>query len=245
MLARDRIRRTIRPPVRFSDSDFNAYAMQVAENLNYHEPKTFDEAIKSRHSENWFNAMKDEIESLHKNKTWKLVPRAENKSVIDCKWVFKVKKEIDGERFKARLVAKGFTQKEGIDYSEIFAPVAKFTTIRVMLALVAHFNWELIQMDVKTTFLHGEIDKEIFMKQPPGFEDKMKPNHVCLLKKALYGFKQAPRQWNLKFDKCMKEMGECVCVGCHLFGSWVIGAVIFFTFVSNGCSWFGYFIWAL
>ncbi|CAH9081805.1 unnamed protein product [Cuscuta europaea] len=142
--------------------------------------------------------MQSEIESLKLNKTWTLVPRTPNCSVVECKWLFKVKEEPNDIRFKARLVAKGFTQKEGVDYAEIFAPVVKFTTIRMMLALVAHNDWEMKQMDVTTAFLHGELDKQIFMSQPEGFIDPKYPRHVCLLRKALYGLKQSPRQWNIK-----------------------------------------------
>lgn len=146
------------------------------------------------HFTKWFEAMKAEIHSLYLNNTWILVLKPANCSIVECKWLFKVKQESDHVRFKARLVAKGFTQKEGVDYTEIFAPVVKFTTVRIMLALVAHYDWELKQMDVTTAFLHGDLDKDIYMHQPEGFIDKSKPDHVCLLKKALYGLKQSPRQ---------------------------------------------------
>ncbi|XP_020262757.1 uncharacterized protein LOC109838746 [Asparagus officinalis] len=104
------------------------------------EPKTYREALRSKYSEEWISAMKSEMESLRINQTWKLVPKPASCSVVDCKWLFKVKQESESVRFKARLVAKGFTQKEGIDYAEIFAPVVKFTTIRIIFALVAHLN---------------------------------------------------------------------------------------------------------
>ncbi|KAK4395154.1 Retrovirus-related Pol polyprotein from transposon TNT 1-94 [Sesamum angolense] len=119
---------------------------------------------------------------------------------------FQKKHEDSTTRYKARLVAKGFTQKEGIDYTEIFSPVVKFTTVRIILALTAQFDWELKQMDVKTAFLHGDLDEQIYMCQPSGFINKEKPNHVCLLKKSLYGLKQSPRQWNKKFDLFMKSL---------------------------------------
>ncbi|KAL3623658.1 hypothetical protein CASFOL_032474 [Castilleja foliolosa] len=127
---------------------------------------------------------------------------------MGCKWVFKVKEGISGmerPRYKARLVAKGFTQREGVDYNEIFAPVVKQTTIRLILALVTNLDLELDQMDVTTAFLHGELEEEIFMNQPTGFEKG--ENKVCLLKKSLYGLKQAPRQWNKRFDLFMNSIG--------------------------------------
>ncbi|CAH9139773.1 unnamed protein product [Cuscuta epithymum] len=210
-LARDRDRRVIRKPERYRDCnlincDISEFAFNIFESLECNEPRTFKEALKSKYSKEWISAMNSEMESLKINQTWKLVPRPASCSLVDCKWLFKVKQESENVRFKARLVAKGFTQKEGIDYAEIFAPVVKFTTIRIILALVAHFNWELKQMDVTTAFLHGDLDKNIYMHQPEGFVDPKLPDHVCLLKKALYGLKQSPRQWNIKFDKCMQSL---------------------------------------
>lgn len=194
-LARDRPRREIRRPSRFDD--MTSYVFSVFESIdNCYEPATYQAAFRSANSVEWLNAMMDEMNSLHVNQTWTLVPKPKNCSIVDCKWLFKVKNETESLRFKARLVAKGFTQKEGIDYTEIFAPVVKFTTVRVMLALVAQFDWELKQMDVKTAFLHGELDEKIYMRQPEGFVDKKNPDHVCLLKKSLYGLKQSPRMWN-------------------------------------------------
>ncbi|KAK4402370.1 Retrovirus-related Pol polyprotein from transposon TNT 1-94 [Sesamum angolense] len=140
---------------------------------------------KSENSKNWLSAMAEEIKSLKDNNTWVLVPKPKSCSVADCKWIFKIKEEDTSKRFKARLVAKGFTQKEGIDYTEIFSPVVKYTTVRVILALTAHFNWELKQMDVKTAFLHGDLEENIYMQQPDVFVDKSKPDYVCLLKKSL------------------------------------------------------------
>ncbi|KAL0312996.1 UNVERIFIED_CONTAM: Retrovirus-related Pol polyprotein from transposon TNT 1-94 [Sesamum radiatum] len=150
--------------------------------------------------------MEEEISSLMKNKTWTLVPKPKNASIVDCRWLFKIKQESESTRYKARLVAKGFTQKEGIDFTEIFSPVVKYTTVRIILALTAHFNWELKQMDVKTAFLHGDLDETIYMSQPDGFLSDKHPDHVCLLKKSLYGLKQSPRQWNKKFDMFMQSL---------------------------------------
>ncbi|KAL0292972.1 UNVERIFIED_CONTAM: Retrovirus-related Pol polyprotein from transposon TNT 1-94 [Sesamum radiatum] len=164
-LARDRVRRETRIPSRFRDFD-------LALNVEDLEPLTYEEALGSKNSEQWKQAMNEEMESLRKNNTWVLVPKPKNASVIDCKWLFKIKQENETTRYKARLVAKGFTQKEGVDYTEIFSPVVKFTTVRILLALVAHHDWELKQMDVKTAFLHGDLEEKIFLNQPCGFVDK-------------------------------------------------------------------------
>ncbi|KAK4384556.1 Retrovirus-related Pol polyprotein from transposon TNT 1-94 [Sesamum angolense] len=163
-LARDRERRESRIPSRYKD-------FHLALNTVSNEPSSYEEALKTVDSEKWIKAMNEEIKALHDNNTWTLVPKPKDASVVDCKWIFKIKQENNTSRFKARLVAKGFTQKEGIDYTEIFAPVVKYTTVRIILALAAHFDWELKQMDVKTAFLHGmTIDRDrknsvIFLNQ--------------------------------------------------------------------------------
>ncbi|KAL2248445.1 UNVERIFIED_CONTAM: Retrovirus-related Pol polyprotein from transposon TNT 1-94 [Sesamum indicum] len=170
-LARDRNRRQIRTSVTLKD-------FETALHTEMTEPTSIDEAMKSKQ---WLNAMNEEMKSLKENKTWVLVPKSKNASIVDCKWIYKIKQE-NPIKYKARLVAKGFTQEEGIDYNEIFSPVVKYTTISIILALTAHYNWELKQMDVKTAFLHGDLDENIYMCQPTGFVDDSKPDYVCLLK---------------------------------------------------------------
>ncbi|PRQ31880.1 putative RNA-directed DNA polymerase [Rosa chinensis] len=129
--------------------------------------------------------------------------------MLGCKWVFKTKTDASGniERYKARLVAKGFTQRQGIDYTETFLPVSSKDSLRVVMALVAHYNLELHQMDVKTAFLNGELVEDIYMMQPPGFVEKGKEHMVCKLRKSIYGLKQASRQWYLKFDEIISDFG--------------------------------------
>ncbi|CAM8893625.1 unnamed protein product [Rhodiola kirilowii] len=154
--------------------------------------------------------MHEEIQSMYANRTWKLVEKLEHARTIDCKWIFRIKEGNgvnDPPRYKARLVAKGFTQKEGIDYNEIFAPVVKYKTLRLLLAMATVYDYELEQMDVKTAFLHGDLKETIYMKQPIGFIDKNHPEHVCLLQRSIYGLKQSPRLWNKKFDACMLSLG--------------------------------------
>ncbi|KAL8126811.1 hypothetical protein AgCh_013925 [Apium graveolens] len=139
----------------------------------------------------------EELNQFERNKVWKLVPAPKNGSIIGTKWVYRNKMDENGivTRNKARLVAKGYSQEEGIDYDETFAPVARLEAIRIFLAFAAHLNFKVYQMDVKSAFLNGELEEEIYVQQPPGFEDPEFPNFVYKLLKALYGLKHAPRAW--------------------------------------------------
>ncbi|KAJ4703754.1 Retrovirus-related Pol polyprotein from transposon TNT 1-94 [Melia azedarach] len=144
------------------------------------------------------------------NQTWELTKRPRDRKIVTCKWVYKKKEgetSVEGIKYKARVVARGFTQREGVDYNEIFSPVVRHTSIRVLLAIVAHQDLELEQLDVKTTFLHGELEEEIYMTQLDGFQVPGKEDYVCKLKKSLYGLKQSPRQWYKRFDSYMIEIG--------------------------------------
>ena len=181
----------------------------IEEEASVKEPDTFEEA--SQNSE-WIKAMEEEITALEQNQTWDLVPKPRDVKAISCKWVYKIKRRPDGsiERYKARLVARGFSQQYGLDYDETFSPVAKLTTVRVLLALAANKDWNLWQMDVKNAFLHGELDREIYMIQPMGFHNQDHPEHVCKLRKALYGLKQAPRAWYGKIAEFLTQSGYSV-----------------------------------
>src|SRR3954469_9873867 len=125
--------------------------------------------------------MDEEYSALMRNKTWHLVPKQRGKNIIDCKWVYKVKKKADGsiDRYKACLVAKGFKQRYGIDYEDTFSPVVKAETIRLVLAIAVSRGWSLRQLDVQNAFLHGVLEEEVYMRQPPGFESKSNPSFVC------------------------------------------------------------------
>jgi hypothetical protein len=155
------------------------------------EPRNLREAMESSDASEWELAMQEEYESLIANGTWELTPFPQGRKVVKCKWVFRTKKNAKGMvvRFKARLVAKGCSQVEGVDFSEIFAPVAKFNTIRIILALAAAMGLEIHQMDVKTAFLNGELDVVIYMEQPEGFVQKGREHLVCKLRKSFYGLK--------------------------------------------------------
>ena len=144
---------------------------------------------------------------MHKNYTYNLVELPKGKRALRNKWVYKVKsREVDSSpRYKARIVVKRFQQKRGVDFGEIFAPVVKMTSIQTVLSIAASMDLEIEQLDVKTTFLHGQLDEEIYMDQPEGFMEKGKENLLCRLKKSLYGLKQAPCQWYKKFESFMVE----------------------------------------
>ena len=132
-----------------------------------------------------------------------MVLRPKGKSVVSSNWIYKIKHVADGsvEKFKARLVARGFSQKEGVDYEETFAHVACYTSIRVAISLAAKMGWKIHQMDVKTTFLNGVIEEEVYIEQPQGFEVHERETHVCMLKQTLYGLKQTPRAWYSQMDR--------------------------------------------
>jgi len=158
------------------------------------EPKNVNDALSDS---NWMIAMQDELNQFTRNDVWFLVPKTDDMNIIGTKWVFRNKMDEDGNiiRNKARVVAKGYNQEEGIDFDETYAPVARLEAVRLLLAYASMCNFKLHQMDVKSAFLNGFLNEEVYVSQPPGFEDHLYPNHVFKLKKALYGLKQAPRQW--------------------------------------------------
>jgi hypothetical protein len=202
--------RNIRPPQRFSPSLFYILLTDGGE------PESYDEALQIEDSIKWELAMKDEMNSLMTSQTWELTELPQRKKALHNKWVYRVKEEHDGsKRYKARLVVKGFQQKEGVDYTDIFSPVVKLTTIRLVLGIVATENLHLEQLDVKTAFLHGDLEEDIYMSQPQGFIVQGKENLVCKLRKSLYGLKQAPRQWYKKFDSFMYSTGFTRCQADH------------------------------
>ena len=142
--------------------------------------------------------MHEELHNFDRNQVWTLVKKPDNNhNIIGTKWVFHNKKDEDGQvvRNKERLVAQGYTQVEGMDYGETYAPVARLESIRILLAYANHHDITLYQMDIKSAFLNGKIEEEVYVKKPPGFVNPKKPNHVYKLHKALYGLKQAPRAW--------------------------------------------------
>lgn len=153
----------------------------------------------------WQEAMQEEMTSIHRNNTWTLVALPSHKRAITCKWVIKIKTTNNGTppRYKARLVARGFEQTHGVDCFDTFAPVVRWETIRILLAIATHLNWPIHQLDVLTAFLNGILTEEVYMHQPPGFIRKGAEHLVCRLHKSLYGLRQSPREWYAKLHTAL------------------------------------------
>ncbi|KAE8735348.1 hypothetical protein F3Y22_tig00000340pilonHSYRG00251 [Hibiscus syriacus] len=172
------------------------------------EPSNITEALMSPH---WKEAAQAEYDALVRNGTWTLVPLPRDRKAVNCKWIFRVKRNADGSisRYKARLVAKGFLQKPGIDFDEVFSPVVKPATIRVIISLALSRGWKLRQVDVNNAFLNGLLTEEVYMSQPPGYEQGS-GELVCKLHKAIYGLKQAPRAWFERLKAYLQSEGFCL-----------------------------------
>ncbi|GJU52467.1 retrovirus-related pol polyprotein from transposon TNT 1-94 [Tanacetum coccineum] len=179
---------------------FSEHDSEITKDGKVIEPKNVNEALGD---ESWIVAMQEELNQFIANDVWELVPQPRNMTIIGTKWVFRNKLDENGivSRNKARLVAQGYNQQEGIDYDETYAPVARLESIRILLAYACALDFKLFQMDVKSAFLNGFINEEVYVAQPPGFIDFEKPDHVYKLKKALYGLKQAPKACILKMLK--------------------------------------------
>jgi hypothetical protein len=199
-------RRSKRPRfVKSFDDDFTIYLMDDT-------LKTIAEAFASPDLDNWKEAIRSEMDSILSNRIWELVDQPYDYKSVGCKWVFKKKLRPDGtiDKYKARLVANGYTQKEGEYLFDTYSPVARFTIIHVLLSLAASHGLLIDQMDVKTTFINGELEDEIYMTQPDGFVVKGQEDKVCKLLKSLYGLKQAPKQWYEKFNVTLISAGFSV-----------------------------------
>jgi len=222
-----RSQRQVKPPDRFGDwaeeSEYDLESLDVAGHVpvcnsetrhclyfsNINEPRTIDEALKTPEAVEWKQAADEEMQAHETMNTWKLVPLPQGRKPVDCKWIFKVKNKSDGtiERFKARLVAKGCSQQPGTDFTETFSPVVRLNNLRSLLAYAVQNNMLIHQMDIVTAFLHGHLQEEVYMKQPPGYVKEGQENLVCHLQRSLYGLKQSPRCWNDTFCDYLKELG--------------------------------------
>jgi hypothetical protein len=170
------------------------------------ETTCFEESIQKKE---WADAMIEEYQSIIKKNVWEIVPRPKSEDVVSLKWIFKIKHVVDGsiEKYKEIFVTRGFSQKEGIDYEETFALVARYTSIKTIIALAAKMKWKLHQMDVKIAFLNGVIEEEVYIEKPQGFEVEDRKSHLCRLKKSLYELKQAPRSWYGSIDNFLMSLG--------------------------------------
>ena len=179
--------------------------------LESHEddPTTYYEEINDKGFDFWKEAMKSELESMYSNNVWTLMNLPQGVKPIGCKWVYKRKKGVDGkvETYKARQVAKGYSQKSGFNYVETFSPVAMIKSIRILLSIAAYCDYEIWKMDVKTAFLNGYLEENIYMMQPDGFITEGQEHMICKLHKSIYRLKQASRSWNKCFDQVIKSFG--------------------------------------
>ena len=189
------------------------------------EPRTITQALKSPV---WRQAMDEEISALLKNNTWDLVPPSPSQNVVTCKWIFRIKKDQNGNitKYKARYVARGFNQRAGIDYSETFSPVVKPSTVRLVLSIAVSNGWSLRQLDINNAFLQGTLTDDVYTIQPPGYADSKFPHYVCKLNKALYGLKQAPRAWYKELRQHLLDVG---------FKNTISDSSLF-TYMANGIS---------
>lgn len=196
-----RLSRGVSKPKRYTDGTVRWCMTTTTE-----EPRDLQVALSDQ---KWREAMNNEFVALVRNKTWHLVPEHQGNNIIDCKWVYKIKRKADGsiDRHKARLVAKGFKQRYGIDYEDTFSPVVKIATIRLVLAIAVSRGWCLRQLDVQNAFLHGVLEEEVYMRQPPSYEDSKFPRHVCKLDKAIYSLKQAHRAWYSRLSNKLQQPG--------------------------------------
>lgn len=172
------------------------------------DPETLEEALTSSDADKWKFAMREELENLERNETWKIVPRPEGRKVVKCKWVFKRKYDKEGniERYKARLVARGYTQVEGIDYKETFCPVIKLKSIRTLLAFSVEQDWQVHQLDITAAYLNGKLSETVYMELPSMNLHEKPSEEVCLLQKSIYGLHQSGREWNICLDKFLKSI---------------------------------------
>lgn len=204
----------IKKPMQFED--YVTYVCIQEENPNddamitsYDDPITVKEAMASYDAKLWKEAMCEEIQCFEDNEAWELVDNLPDSStVVPCKWVFKRKTSENGDvKHRARLVAKGCVQKAGVDYSDVFSPVVRHSTLRLLIALAVKLNLKITHLDVKAAFLNGVLDQPVYMKQPEGFVVKNQENKVYRLKKAVYGLKQASRAWNARVNEVLSKMG--------------------------------------
>ncbi|GJR05527.1 retrotransposon protein, putative, ty1-copia subclass [Tanacetum coccineum] len=200
------VRRSVRIPQ--APKQYGFYIDVEEHKLGDHEePPNYRAALSYPEFEKWLEAMNAKMQSMKDNQVWNLVDLPPNCKTVGSKWLFKKKTDMDGNihTYKAHLVEKGFTQTYGVDYEETFSPVADIKAIRILIAIVAYYDYEIWKMDVKTTFLNGRLNEDVYMVQPEGFENPKHPRGVCKLQISIYRLKQASRSWNKRFDEEIKS----------------------------------------
>jgi hypothetical protein len=205
------------------------YEVYVSEEIQIEgDPTSFEEAMRSAHSSKWLEAMEDEMRSMSTNRVWDLEEIPKGAKTVGCEWVYKTKCDCKGniKRFKTRLMAKCFTQREDIDYTEIFSSVLCKDFLRIIMLFVTYYNLELYQMAVKTTFLNGDLLENVYMVQPRDFAMKGKEHMGYRLRQSIYRLKQARRKWYLKFDETIsfgfKENEECKVQEGEIYFSYLV-----------------------
>lgn len=207
------------------DKESEAESNIEVNSLEITEPQNVEEALESPQATQWKEAIKEELNNLSDRNTWEVTKLPEGRKCIGCRWVFKLKRDANGEicRYKARLVAQGFSQKKGMDYNETYSPVASFSIIRLMLAITMEFRWHTRHIDIKCAYLHGQLEEEIYMKLPPRCESK--EGSVAKLLRPIYGLKQSGRNWNKELDDFLIKQGfrRLKASGCvYISGYWTI-----------------------
>lgn len=202
------VRKTQRVPKPKLYEDYVTYGC-IEQYSGYDDPVSMNEATSGAEAESWKKAMSEEIQCFNDNKAWELVDSLPTgATLVPSKWVFKKKTSEGGEvRYRARLVAKGYVQKAGIDYGDVFSPVVRHSTLRLLIALAVKLDLKIVHLDVKTAFLNGLLEQPVYMQQPEGFVIKENESKVYLLKKAVYGLKQSSKAWNDRVNKLLSELG--------------------------------------
>ena len=226
-----RSRRTTRKPSRYlllGESYQTITIDSEEDSVNY------KEALEDVDAQEWLKDMDCEMESIYSNSVWSLVEAHKGVKPIGCKWIYKRKRRPDGkvETLKARLVAKGYTQKEGIDYEETFSPIALLKSIQILLVVAVSLDYEIWQMDIKTTFLNGSLEEDIYMQQLEGFIARGQEHMACKLQRSIYGLKQASKTWNIRFDQDITLYGfekslDEPCVYKRIQGTKVVFLVLY------------------
>lgn len=188
------------------EENYVAYALNAENYIDADIPESINDLVNHPDREYWEKAMEEELEAMRKNNTWSLVDLPPDRSAINCKWVFSLKRNEHGHvtRYRARLVAKGCSQRKGLDFNETYSPVSKLSTLRILLSIANQYRFHIHQMDFKTAFLNGDLSETIYMKQPPAFEENQK---VCKLNKTIYGLKQSSQEWYHSLTNVLLQEG--------------------------------------